>query len=111
MVSLVGVKGRTKYGYALKTGEELEREIQERLARGEKIIKCVYEPFDAYIKHLKRNKIEHVVIRNKCERLVIVKIDDRFKPFNGIIGLAEVFYKLEDNEDINSAVEYFLSLP
>ena len=91
--------------------EEIEEEVQERLKRGERIIKIVWEPFDEYIEHLKKNKVDHRVVTVKDElgrptKAVIVAIDESFKPYlEGLIGLCDEYYKLENGETLDSVAK------
>jgi len=112
-MKVVGVKsvirgkdGRV-VGYSLKIGKELDEEIVERLARGEKLAKVVYDPFDPYLEHLRKNGILHKVFEINGTRAVMVKIDENFKRFDGLAGLGEIFLKL-DGEDLNLAIETFV---
>jgi len=113
VVDLVGIKEtRTNdegkvIGYVLKTGEELEQELEERLKGGERLVKVVYQPFYAYLDHLKKNKIPHKKAKlNRWEEVVVVEIAPNFKPFDGIIGICEIYYKLEDDEKLEDVIEY-----
>jgi len=107
MVELVGIKepfvnkeGKV-VGYILKIGEELEEELKERLSRGERLVKVVFDPFEPYIQHLKENKIVKV---DRYHKVAVVEITQNFKRFDGLIGISKLFYKIEQNESINSVI-------
>ena len=95
--------------------EEIEEELQERLGRGERIIKIVWEPFEEYLKHLRRDKINHRIVTCKDElgrpiKGVIVAIDESFKPYRkGLVGVWEEYYKLEDGETLDTVAKKFSS--
>jgi len=95
-VKQVGVKEVKGY-LVLKTGEELEKELRERLERGEKLVKIVWCPTVWYLKHLKERKIPHIYVKvNRYEDFVIVDVTHpNFKPLKGVVGLAETYYVLE----------------
>ncbi|HDM76726.1 MAG TPA: hypothetical protein ENG51_09685, partial [Deltaproteobacteria bacterium] len=68
-MKVVGVKsvirgkdGRV-VGYSLKIGKELDEEIVERLARGEKLAKVVYDPFDPYLERGLMKEEIHTTVR------------------------------------------------
>lgn len=113
MVEMVGIKCPYKnkngkvIGYVLKKDEELEEELMDRLARGERLVKVAFEPFEGYLEHLAENGIPHKVAKTKNSSTVaVVEITPNFKRYDGVIGISESFYRIEDHESLDDVVEY-----
>ncbi len=112
MVELVCVKKEIRnnegkvIGYALKMPEEAGKELKERLARGERIVKVMYEPFDAYLEHLRKHGIRHKVFKIDDARYVAVEITNNYKCFGWIAGLAEMHYRIDDGEDLDTVIKH-----